>query len=133
MTNGRGNPEPTTPNEACVLAEQDKYQFQWREVGLVIARTIERKKEADYGIDGKLLFGTRSATSVTSAHAIEGGCVGRSHEQGGVGHRTSDGLPSRAGKVGTHLHRIGRLAAAPAQDDVRALGGERNGRRRQPI
>lgn len=35
--------EPTTPNEAAVLAEQDKYQFQWWALGLVSARPVEQK------------------------------------------------------------------------------------------
>ena len=48
--------EPTTPNEAAVLAEQDKYQFQWWALGLVGARPVEQKKGADHGIDGKILF-----------------------------------------------------------------------------
>jgi len=48
--------EPTTPNEAFVLAEQDKFQFQWWALGLVDARPVEQKKGADHGIDGKILF-----------------------------------------------------------------------------
>jgi hypothetical protein len=48
--------EPTTPNEAATLAEDDKYQFQWWALGLVGARPVERKKGADHGIDGKILF-----------------------------------------------------------------------------
>ncbi len=48
--------EPTTPNEASVLAEQDKYQFQWWALGLVGARPVEQKKGADHGVDGKILF-----------------------------------------------------------------------------
>ena len=46
----------TTPNEAAVLAEEDKYQFQWWALGLVKARPVEQKKGADHGIDGKILF-----------------------------------------------------------------------------
>lgn len=48
--------EPTTPNEASALAEQDKFQFQWWALGLVGARPVEQKKGADHGIDGKILF-----------------------------------------------------------------------------
>jgi DNA modification methylase len=48
--------EPVTPNEACILAEQDKFQFQWWALGLVGARPVEQKKGADRGIDGKILF-----------------------------------------------------------------------------
>jgi hypothetical protein len=48
--------EPVTPNEACMLAEQDKFQFQWWALGLVGARPVEQKKGADHGVDGKILF-----------------------------------------------------------------------------
>jgi site-specific DNA-methyltransferase (adenine-specific) len=48
--------EPTTPNEAATLAEDDKFQFQWWALGLVGARPVEQKKGADHGIDGKILF-----------------------------------------------------------------------------
>ena len=49
--------EPTTPTtKAHMLAEQDKYQFQWWALGLVDARPVEQKKGADHGIDGKILF-----------------------------------------------------------------------------
>jgi DNA modification methylase len=48
--------EPTTPNEAATLAEQDKFQFQWWALGLVGARPVEQKKGADHGVDGKILF-----------------------------------------------------------------------------
>ena len=48
--------EPTTPNEAATLAEEDKYQFQWWALGLVGAQPVEQKKGADHGIDGKILF-----------------------------------------------------------------------------
>ena len=48
--------EPTTPNEAATLAEEDKFQFQWWALGLVGARPVEQKKGADHGVDGKILF-----------------------------------------------------------------------------
>jgi hypothetical protein len=48
--------EPTTPNEAATLAEDDKYQFQWWALGVVGARPVEQKKGADHGVDGKILF-----------------------------------------------------------------------------
>jgi hypothetical protein len=48
--------EPTTPNEAATLAEEDKFQFQWWTLGLVGARPVEQKKGADHGIDEKILF-----------------------------------------------------------------------------
>jgi hypothetical protein len=43
--------EPTTPNEAATLAEEDKFRFQWWALGLVGARPVEQKKGADHGID----------------------------------------------------------------------------------
>jgi hypothetical protein len=39
-----------------VLAEQDKYHFQWWVLSLVNARPVEQKKGADHGIDGKIRF-----------------------------------------------------------------------------
>jgi hypothetical protein len=39
--------ETVTPNEAYVLAEQDKFQFQWWALGLVSTRPVEQKKGAD--------------------------------------------------------------------------------------
>jgi hypothetical protein len=48
--------EPTTPNEAATLAEEDKFQFQWWALGLVGALPVEQKKGADHGIDGKIYF-----------------------------------------------------------------------------
>ncbi|MBI4556922.1 MAG: restriction endonuclease [Candidatus Hydrogenedentes bacterium] len=48
--------EPTTVSDARVLAERDRYQFQWWALGLVGARPAETKKGADKGIDGRLYF-----------------------------------------------------------------------------
>jgi hypothetical protein len=48
--------EPTTVEDAKVLAESDPYQFQWWALGLVGARGTEQKKGADQGIDGRLYF-----------------------------------------------------------------------------
>ena len=48
--------EPTDVAGAAMLAEQDKYQFQWWALGLVGARPAEQKKGADRGIDGRLYF-----------------------------------------------------------------------------
>lgn len=47
--------EPTTVQDAKVLAETDPYQFQWWALGLVGARGIEQKG-ADQGIDGRLIW-----------------------------------------------------------------------------
>ena len=48
--------EPKDVAGAAILAEQDKYQFQWWALGLVGARPAEQKKGADRGIDGRLYF-----------------------------------------------------------------------------
>jgi DNA modification methylase len=48
--------EPTTVEDAKVLATSDPYQFQWWALGLVGARGTEEKKGADKGIDGRLYF-----------------------------------------------------------------------------
>ena len=50
--------EPTSVQDASVLAAEDPYQFQWWALGLVNARPTasEQKKGADKGIDGRLFF-----------------------------------------------------------------------------
>jgi site-specific DNA-methyltransferase (adenine-specific) len=50
--------EPADVAGAEALAKQDRYQFQWWALGMIGARPVpeERKKGADSGIDGKLLF-----------------------------------------------------------------------------
>jgi DNA modification methylase len=49
--------EPTTVEDAKVLAESEPYQFQYWALGLVGARRAgEQKKGADQGIDGRLYF-----------------------------------------------------------------------------
>jgi DNA modification methylase len=70
--------EPVTPNEASVLAEQDKYQFQWWALGLVGARPVEQKKGADRGIDGKILFrdDPRAASPEQIILQVKGGKTG---------------------------------------------------------
>ena len=47
--------EPTTPDDAAKLANEDPYQFEAWALGLVGARAT-KKKGADRGIDGRLLF-----------------------------------------------------------------------------
>jgi DNA modification methylase len=54
--------EPTTTDDAARLAKEDPYQFEAWALGLVGARTATKKKGADHGIDGRLLF-----------HEMEGG------------------------------------------------------------
>lgn len=50
--------EPETIEDATILANTDRYQFQWWALGLVDARPMpmEQKKGADQGIDGRLAF-----------------------------------------------------------------------------
>jgi len=48
--------EPTTEEEAHILAEENPYQFQWWALSLVGARPVEQKKGADQGVDGRLFF-----------------------------------------------------------------------------
>jgi len=48
--------EPVSVDDAASLAREDPYQFQWWAVGLVGARTVEQKKGADQGVDGRLFF-----------------------------------------------------------------------------
>ncbi len=48
--------EPETVEDAAVLANTDRYQFQWWALGLVGARPIDEKKGADQGVDGRLAF-----------------------------------------------------------------------------
>lgn len=57
--------EPTTVEDAEVLAESDPYQFQWWALGLVGARPAEQKKGADKGIDGRLYFHDGTASGKT--------------------------------------------------------------------
>jgi site-specific DNA-methyltransferase (adenine-specific) len=49
--------EPTTADDAAKLAREDPYQFEAWALGLVGARTTEEKKRgADRGVDGRLIF-----------------------------------------------------------------------------
>jgi len=48
--------EPTTTEDAKRLAEEDRDQFEAWALGLVGARNAAKKKGADGGIDGRLLF-----------------------------------------------------------------------------
>ena len=59
--------EPTTPNGAAVLAEEDKDQFQWWALGLVSARPVEQRG-ADHGIDDKILFATTRSPQAGADH-----------------------------------------------------------------
>lgn len=48
--------EPASLPDAQELAESDPYQFQWWALDLVGARPVEKKKGADKGIDGRIVF-----------------------------------------------------------------------------
>jgi site-specific DNA-methyltransferase (adenine-specific) len=49
--------EPEDLSGAKALAQQDRYQFQWWALGLIGARPLgEKKKGADQGIDGVIMF-----------------------------------------------------------------------------
>ncbi len=80
--------EPTTLEDAAVLAQDDPYQFQWWALGLVGARPVEQKKGADKGIDGRLYFhdGTGSGRTRQVILSVKAGKVGRDqvHSLGGV-------------------------------------------------
>jgi hypothetical protein len=52
--------EPTATEDAKKLAEEDRDQFEAWALGLVGARNAGKKKGADRGIDGRLLFHERS-------------------------------------------------------------------------
>ncbi len=80
--------EPTTVEDAEVLAEADPYQFQWWALGLVGARPVEQRKGADKGIDGRLYFhdGTGAGKTRQIILSVKAGKVGRDqvHSLGGV-------------------------------------------------
>jgi DNA modification methylase len=62
--------EPTTIQEAEVLAADDPYQFQWWALGLVEARPVEEKKGADKGIDGRKRFFEHGQSGSTAREVI---------------------------------------------------------------
>lgn len=78
--------EPTTIEDAEVLAESDPYQFQWWALGLVGARPVEQKKGADKGIDGRLYFHEGDGKTKQIILSVKAGKVGRDqvHSLGGV-------------------------------------------------
>jgi site-specific DNA-methyltransferase (adenine-specific) len=48
--------EPVSLPDAKILAQENRYQFQWWALGLLDARQVDQKKGADKGIDGRLYF-----------------------------------------------------------------------------
>jgi DNA modification methylase len=78
--------EPTTIEDAKVLAGEDPYQFQWWALGLVGARPSEQKKGADKGIDGRLYFHDGGEKTRQIILSVKAGGVTRDqvHSLGGV-------------------------------------------------
>ena len=64
-----------------LLAEQDKFQFQWWVLGLVGARSVEQKQGADHGIDGTILFpdDLKAAQPEQIIIQVKGGKAGVDH------------------------------------------------------
>ena len=79
--------EPTTVEDAEVLAKTDPYQFQWWALGLVGARPAEQKKGADRGIDGRLYFRDGSPGDKTKSiiFSVKAGHVSAPHVRDLVG------------------------------------------------
>jgi DNA modification methylase len=77
--------EPTTIEDAKVLADSDPYQFQWWALGLAGARGVE-KKGADRGIDGRLIWHEGDGKTRQLIISVKAGSLHRSqvHELGGV-------------------------------------------------
>lgn len=73
--------EPTTLDDATVLAKEDPYQFQWWALGLVDARPMEGKRGADKGIDGRLYFHDEGPSGKTKQviFSVKAGHVGVAH------------------------------------------------------
>lgn len=57
--------EPVSLSEAQNLASEDRFQFQCWALGFVGARSVEAKKGADKGIDGRLYFHAGPAAGTT--------------------------------------------------------------------
>jgi DNA modification methylase len=77
--------EPTTVEDAKVLAETDPYQFQWWALGLVGARGAQQKKGADQGIDGRLYFHLGDNKTRQLIISVKAGKVQASHVRDLVG------------------------------------------------
>jgi site-specific DNA-methyltransferase (adenine-specific) len=79
--------EPVDIEGAAQLAAEDPYQFQWWMLGRVGARPRDKKKGADSGIDGELVFADLAPRRVVIS--VKGGNVQPAHvrELVGVVHR----------------------------------------------
>ncbi len=117
--------EPVDVDGAHQLATDDPYQFQWWILGRVGARPADRKRGADSGIDGELLFRTiptgppnqRIIISVESgklspAHVRElRGVVSRESAAMGVLltlHEPTQAMVVEAAKAGFYESHLGR-------------------------
>src|ERR1039458_798708 len=68
--------EPATPEDAAAMAKDDPYGFQWWAAGLVGGQGAEEKKKgADGGIDGRIIFfdDPKSATGEEIILQVKGG------------------------------------------------------------
>jgi DNA modification methylase len=103
--------EPTTVEDAEVLAASDPYQFQWWALGLVGARPVEQKKGADKGIDGRLYFheqGKKGAETRSVIFSVK------------AGHVTSSQVRDLVGVLATEKAEIGVLISfEPPTRDMR--------------
>ncbi len=70
--------EPTTVQDARILAKTDPYQFQWWALGLVGARGVQ-KKGADKGIDGRLIWHEGDGETRELIISVKAGNLHRSH------------------------------------------------------
>jgi site-specific DNA-methyltransferase (adenine-specific) len=72
--------EPTTAEDAAVLARDDPYQFQAWALGLVGARKGPTKKGGDHGVDGRLFFHeTAGGASREIVFSVKAGGVNPGH------------------------------------------------------
>ncbi len=73
--------EPVSLPDAQKLAADDKYQFEAWALGLVGARTNDKKKGADKGIDGRLFFHDERDASATKRIilSVKGGSIPANH------------------------------------------------------
>lgn len=71
--------EPTTVEDAAILAASDPYQFQWWAVGKAGAPPMEKKKGADKGIDGRIYFHDGTTESRQIILSVKAGKVHREH------------------------------------------------------
>jgi site-specific DNA-methyltransferase (adenine-specific) len=72
--------EPTTLDEATELARTDPYQFEAWALGKVFARASDKKKGADQGIDGRLIWHEKTGGKTRQAIiSVKAGHTGVNH------------------------------------------------------